>query len=71
MTKYDSHSNQQLLDLLTKLESVDPQDKNKMRSEIRKELFKRNVSNINGIPLDVILRNPLLRKEYEEAIGGK
>jgi orotate phosphoribosyltransferase-like protein len=37
---------------------------------IRMELFRRGVSEFNGVPLETLLRNPVLRAEYEEATKG-
>lgn len=41
------------------------------RRAIRMELFRRAVNNINGVPLGVLLRNPLLKEEYNEVMKGE
>lgn len=66
---FENKTTAELLQFLRKHEQIDPQDRRGVRKEIRKILFKRGVKNINGTPIDVLLRNPLLRAEYEAVQG--
>lgn len=67
--EFENMTTAELLHFLRKHEQIDPQDRRGVRKEIRKILFKRGVKTINGTSVDVLLRNPLLRAEYEAVQG--
>ena len=67
--EFENMTTAELLHFLRKHEQIDPQDRRGVRKEIRKILFKRGVKTINGTSIDVLLRNPLLRAEYEAVQG--
>lgn len=68
----DKMSEEELLNTLVKLESQrGTVDNLATRRSIRVELFRRGVNNINGVPLEVLLRNPLLKEDYDEAMKGE
>ena len=52
------------------LERIDAQDKQGRQQEVRTEIFRRGRKTINGIPLEVLLRNPAVRAEYDAAVGS-
>ena len=57
----------ELTSRLRKLDNLGLNSHEDTRRSIRVELFKRGVHNINGIPLETLLRNPTIKEDYEEA----
>lgn len=66
MASIKETSTADLLSTLAQLERVTPNSA--ILKLIRKELFKRGVDNFNGIPLATLLRNPVLKAEYDAAM---
>ena len=61
---------EELQNMYRTLNNVDKDGGMENRKAIRKEMFRRGVEEINGVPLETLLRNPVLKEEYEEATGG-